>query len=298
MAESTTFTREYIPSSPIVRQRSDDDDSSGETVPAKSPRYVRKKRVPVTQARKYHSQLSAQGKIYHSKQKIVEKCDKAVYQSGPSLDECNTVESQMLLKLKASNFLKNKANLSFKVSDTQANPKTLVHSRSLPSISTEPKNKLVKSKSCDILNSTNSPSLMLENQLSLKTGDPKQPLSNPRKGSESTRDFTFSDNLYENSPSKSRRSSTSTVRERHNSQDSTFSQISVIDMKEVEEAMKAVEVMVKASTSSARKTHSRSKSDATLEIVKQEPEETEVFSLPSSLTKKEPIRKKSIFEGK
>ncbi|KFM58798.1 Run domain Beclin-1 interacting and cystein-rich containing protein, partial [Stegodyphus mimosarum] len=95
----------------------------------------------------------------------------------------------------------------------------------------------------------------------------------------------------------SRRSSTSTVRERNNSIDSAFSLISIIDIKEIEEALYAENSGL--SNSAWKPHHARSKSDASCnsnftEII----EGTEVFSLPSSLSECTGPRKKSIFEGR
>ncbi|CAL1267562.1 unnamed protein product [Larinioides sclopetarius] len=91
------------------------------------------------------------------------------------------------------------------------------------------------------------------------------------------------------------KSSTSTLCERHDSVGSEFSQISIIDMKEIE----SLEVSYGHSNSSCKRKvhHSRSKSDVSIGSVYAE-DAGQVFSLPSSFSELTVPPKKSIFEGK
>ncbi|KAG8184381.1 hypothetical protein JTE90_004553 [Oedothorax gibbosus] len=99
-----------------------------------------------------------------------------------------------------------------------------------------------------------------------------------------------------NNESVSRRSSTSTVRERNDSIGSTFSQISISEVKEIEESMKTETQSRNIDTKWAAR-HARSKSDASCDFERLENID-EVFSLPSSFSEKSHPKRKSIFEGK
>lgn len=250
--------------------------SSGEiSTPTKSPRYMRKKRVPVNQARRYYSQLSAQGKISCKKINLpTEKCSHAT--TFLTDDDLKYEESRS-----SSHFLENE---NFK------SHRTLKHSCSLPSLSNTSTNCMSHSKSCD--NLMKGAFLETESNVTVETHCTTAP---PGQSGEKCADsISLTGSTTESvhtCTNNSRRSSTSTLRERLDSQDSAISQVSIIDMKEVEEAAKAINANWKPH-------HSRSRSDALLEIHQhKEADGSEVFSLPNSLTKKLNVRRKSIFEG-
>lgn len=283
MAGNKSLKREHKLKSDLKKQ---EDDSSGSTViSAMSPRYVRKKRIPISQARKYHSQLSTQGKIYNriSTEKHVED---VLYK------ECGSGDYSKAKHFPVPNFNVNR-NFPNKVTEPQTFCRTLRHSNSFSSLSDKSISNLSKSKSCDNLlvyaseNTVSEPRMTAE----IKAGKKSIGISSYCEG--------MSTNT--NNDAKSRRSSTSTIRERNSSQDSSFSQISVSDVKEAEEALQIIEVIDLTNSDSNpywKPQHSRSKSDATSEISRRELENIGVFSLPSSFSNKDPVKRKSIFEGK
>lgn len=109
-----------------------------------------------------------------------------------------------------------------------------------------------------------------------------------------TKDTNSTEELTDNA-SVSRRGSTSTVRERNDSIDSTFSQISISDIKEIEDSV-VEETESRNFDTRWKARHARSKSDASCDFEKLENID-EVFSLPSSFSEKPRPQRKSIFEG-
>ncbi|XP_054706694.1 run domain Beclin-1-interacting and cysteine-rich domain-containing protein-like [Uloborus diversus] len=95
----------------------------------------------------------------------------------------------------------------------------------------------------------------------------------------------------------SRRSSTSTVRERNASLDSAYSQISIIDVKELEDIEQNEASYSGDNLCDFKELRSRSRSDAWETVPSDSFESPEMFSLPSSFSETKGIKRKSIFEG-
>lgn len=255
-------------------------------IPSNSPRYMRKKRIPINQARKYHSQLSAQSKICRNKLKLSEEQgNEGFILNKPENSDVFANESCV------SSDILEKRNDFRKVSQHHATNRPLKHCSSLPSMDIKFINLCNKSKSCDNLFIHS-----MEASISIAETANSVAYASSTENEEiidSSSCNTITENI--NTGLKSRRSSTSTVRERNNSQDSAFSFLSISDIKETGEAafVNACDVV----NSNWKPVHSRSKSDATSEISKHELDNSEDFSLPSSLKNKVPAKRKSIFEG-
>ncbi|GFS85144.1 run domain Beclin-1-interacting and cysteine-rich domain-containing protein [Nephila pilipes] len=242
-------------------------------LPVKSPRYTRKKRLS-SQTRRSHS-----GK------------DKYNFKHELSINETPEESLKSILFYERATGFVSSASLekfthsTSRKSDSFRPHKNLIRSLSFPMVYSEPVNKrlIERSVSSHELNtSLDIPLSQIHNQP--KTSNSFSQI--PSVKYEKLSSYLFRSNSAENNISEgvvSRRSSTTTVCERNNSVDSAFSQISVIDMKEVE----SLEVDNKHSNPvSGRKAHhSRSKSDVSVKsFCDVEIDYPEVFSLPSSFS--------------
>ncbi|PRD25363.1 UNVERIFIED_CONTAM: Run domain Beclin-1-interacting and cysteine-rich domain-containing protein [Trichonephila clavipes] len=241
-------------------------------LPVKSPRYTRKKR------------LSNQTKHYHSvKDKYSLKNESSVNKNH---DE--SVKSKLFNEtyngFLSSTSLEKLNHLSSTKSDNFIPHKDLTRSLSFPMVYSESVNKHFISRSGAAHNLNVNSDIPLSQIHKLPTtSNSFSGIPCVNYGKVST-NFTMSNSAENiNEYADSQRSSTSTVCERNNSVDSAFSQISVIDMKEVE----CLEEDNKHSNSvSERKTHhSRSKSDVSVKsFCDVEIDYPEVFSLPNSFS--------------
>ncbi|GFU73894.1 run domain Beclin-1-interacting and cysteine-rich domain-containing protein [Trichonephila clavipes] len=241
-------------------------------LPVKSPRYTRKKR------------LSNQTKHYHSvKDKYSLKNESSVNENH---DE--SVKSKLFNEtyngFLSSTSLEKLNHLSSTKSDNFIPHKDLTRSLSFPMVYSESVNKHFISRSGAAHNLNVNSDIPLSQIHKLPTtSNSFSGIPCVNYGKVST-NFTMSNSAENiNEYADSQRSSTSTVCERNNSVDSAFSQISVIDMKEVE----CLEEDNKHSNSvSERKTHhSRSKSDVSVKsFCDVEIDYPEVFSLPNSFS--------------
>lgn len=279
MAHNSSITQECTINTPELNKFED----YPIIIPSNSPRYIRKKRIPISQARKYQSQLSAQSKIFRNKLKLFqEQSNEDVFLNMPENSDVFSNESGV-----SSDILEKRNNFD-KVSDHVIN-RPLKHSSSLPSMDTKSISLCSKSKSCDNLFLHS-----IETTVSIaKTDDSFIYPSSFESDEIIDSSSTVTDSI--NNDFKSRRSSTSTIRGRNNSQDSAFSFLSISDIKEAGEA--AIVNSYDVANSNWKPVHSRSKSDATSEISKHELDNSEDFSLPSSFKSGVPVKRKSIFEG-
>ncbi|KAF8767853.1 Run domain Beclin-1-interacting like protein [Argiope bruennichi] len=256
-----------------------------DTHPSKSPHYSRKKR------------LSSQKRSNALKDKLNLK------------QECvssrnNDVSFKSSLYDHFVEFLPSVTVEKFSQSSGQAdyssNSQNLKRSLSFPMVYSKSHNKHILSKSFSLLDSNTKTSAVPFSNVHSQPefSDNSVEFSNVKNDNISTN--LFSSNSTTNVASGysvSRRSSTSTICERHESIGSEFSQISIIDMKEIE----SLDVLYGHSNSSYKRKvhHSRSKSDVSISSVYLEDAgHPDVFSLPNSFSELTVPPKKSIFEGK
>lgn len=281
MADNSSIIQECTINSPGLNKLEDDPI----IIPSNSPRYIRKKCIPINQARKYQSQLSAQSKILRNKLKLFEEqSNEDVFLNMPENSDVFANESGV------SSDILEKRNDFCKVSDYAIN-RPLKHCSSLPSMDIKFISLCSKSKSCDNLffhsmETTVSVSKTVDSVIYPSSVESDEII-------DSSSCSTVTENV--NTGFISRRSSTSTLRERNNSQDSAFSFLSMSDIKETGKA--AIVNSYDVVNSNWKPVHSRSKSDATSEISRHELDNSEDFSLPSSLKSGVPAKRKSIFEG-
>lgn len=239
-------------------------------LPVKSPRYTRKKR------------LSNTTKHYHSvKDKYNLKNEFPINENHQKSRKSNLL-NETTTGFLFSTSLEKLNHLTSTKPDSFIPHKDLTRSLSFPMVYSEPvKHFISRNNASNELNvNSDIPLSQIHNQPN--TSDSLIPSVKYEKVSTNF----FRSNSTENNINEcavSQRSSTSTVYERNNSADSAFSQISVIDMKEVE----CLEVDNKHSNSvSERKAHhSRSKSDVSVKsFCDVEIDYPEVFSLPSSFS--------------
>ncbi|GIX85184.1 run domain Beclin-1-interacting and cysteine-rich domain-containing protein [Caerostris darwini] len=244
--------------------------------PSKSPRHSRKKRI--------NSEIKSSHKLN------LKKNDCCSFEEFP---KSNVYEESCaeFSSLKKFNYL-------FTPSEVSVNDKRLKRSYSFPMVYSKLSHKLFSSKSCNSLQNNEQnfdvPQLQMHHQS--KTLDNLKNISNI-KNEKVTTHFSRNNSIESTFEdlSESRRSSNSTMCKRHNSTNSEFSEISIIDMKEIE-GLRDNEHL---NSNSGRKAHhSRSKSDVSLgaayfEEVREHPE---VFSLPSSFSELTIPPKKNILE--
>lgn len=295
MTEKALSRSDYVNNSSNFKKKYHEENGNEVYITAKSPKYTRKKRISINQTKKY-SLLSAQSKILSNKLSVPQdKCNSTNIHDHSASNDFISEESHL-----SYNLLAKQNNLSNNLVKRTLHPSalTLKHSNSFPSIHNKFVTNSKNFKSCDSLDCVSS-TVICESQLTM---EPVQIL--PGCSSKETDYYNVDDNLFNSksdnvySDIPSRRSSTSTVRERNSSLDSAFSQISISEIREAVKATKSIDEKENINNNSDwRPHHSRSKSDVSLEPHKYETEDSEVFSLPNSFNNRKEIRKRSIFEG-
>ncbi|GBN19553.1 hypothetical protein AVEN_110268-1 [Araneus ventricosus] len=249
---------------------------------SKSPRYTRKKR------------LSSQRRSSALRDKLSLKHECV---SDGNYDESlkSSSHDQTFVKFLPSATVE-KFGQSPRLANNFLDCSDLKRSFSFPMVYSESCNKHILSRNFSLFDSKAKASTVPLSNVQPISSDSSVDISNVKNDKSTNLRRSNSTANVENGCSVSRRSSTSTICERHDSVGSAFSQISVIDMKEIE----SLEVDYGHPNSSYKRKvhHSRSKSDVSIvSIYPEDAEHSEVFSLPSSFSELTAPPKKSIFEG-